>query len=68
MKGCSGVCSCESNRESKLAALVEERERWKRAREREKGRERQSSVEGSRVRRVADAESLQLTVQRTHPL
>lgn len=37
-------------------------------RERERGRERQSSVEGSRVRRVADAESLQLTVQRTHPL
>lgn len=47
------MCSCEGNRESKLAALVEEEGKVE---ERERGRERESSVEGSRVRRVADAE------------
>lgn len=36
MKGCSGVCSCESNRESKLAALVEEGKVEEREREKER--------------------------------
>lgn len=63
MKGCSGVCSCESNRESKLAALVEEGK----VEEREREGERDSRVSKVREFEGLLTQSLQFTVYRLTP-